>query len=67
MQRDDFACQTCIPVAEMKSGFRTVLMKDAKGNVIPNGQAKLLVHVSSSQLGIEHDKSVQETKSGTGG
>lgn len=45
LQRDDFACQICIPVAEMKTGIRSIAMKDAKGNVIPDGQAKLLVQV----------------------
>ncbi|GAQ84819.1 Phosphoinositide-specific Phospholipase C [Klebsormidium nitens] len=48
LQRDDFACQVCIPVAEMRTGIRSVAMKDAKGNVIPDGQAKLLVHVELS-------------------
>jgi hypothetical protein len=48
MQRDDFACQTCIPVSELKTGLRAIAMKDKRGNVIPDGQAKLLVHVELS-------------------
>ncbi|XVF40734.1 hypothetical protein PTKIN_Ptkin01aG0138600 [Pterospermum kingtungense] len=35
-EKDDFGGQTCLPVAELKNGIRSVPLHDKKGNKLPN-------------------------------
>ena len=45
-EKDDFAGQACLPVAELRPGIRSVLLSDRKGNPFKN--ARLLLRFGFS-------------------